>query len=148
MTVRLAELVSARLSDGRPVQSHRLQSADEVHHSNRGHEEGKAKGQELHGDLLSGCIEATSQRQATFQILGNQKPEANVLQSGNSAPLFMRRGLFYFRKSFGNFAMFAAIRRASSFASSLAAKRQDLIANLCPFPRTLYWQPSVISLGP
>jgi hypothetical protein len=74
-----------------------LQSADEVHHSNRGHEEGKAEGQELHGDLLSGCIEATSQRQATFQILGNQKPETNVLPSGNSAPLFMRRGLFYFR---------------------------------------------------
>jgi len=104
-----------------------LQSADEVHHSNRGHEEGKAEGQELHGDLLSGCIEATSQRQATFQILGNQKPETNVLQSGNSAPLFMRRGLFYFRKSFGNFAMFAmfaAIRRASSFVSSLAADSQ------------------------
>jgi hypothetical protein len=29
MTVRLAELVSARLSDGRPVQSYALQSADE-----------------------------------------------------------------------------------------------------------------------
>jgi hypothetical protein len=33
----------------------------------------------------------------------------------------MRRGLFYFRKSIGNFAMFVAIRRASSFVSSLAA---------------------------
>ena len=124
MTVRLAELVSARLSDGRPVQSYRSAISGRGNHSNRGHEEGKAEGQELHGDLLSGCIEATSQRQATFQILGNQKPEANVLQSGNSAPLFMRRGLFYFRKSFGNFAMFAAIRRASSFVSSLAADSQ------------------------
>jgi hypothetical protein len=107
MTVRLAELVSARLSMAVLFRVTALQSADEVHHSNRGHEEGKAEGQELHGDLLSGCIEATSQRQATFQILGNQKPETNVLQSGNSAPLFMRRGLFYFRKSFGSLAIFA-----------------------------------------
>src|SRR6266550_2090441 len=39
VTVRLAELVSARLSDGCRVP---LQSADEVHDSNWGREEGKA----------------------------------------------------------------------------------------------------------
>jgi hypothetical protein len=39
VTVRLAELVSARLSDGCRVP---LQSADEVHDRNWGREEGKA----------------------------------------------------------------------------------------------------------
>jgi hypothetical protein len=84
-----------------------LQSADEVHHSNRGHEEGKAEGQELQWRPYIGLHR------------GDIATPSNI-------PDFreLRRGLFYFRKSFGNFAMFAAIRRASSFVSSLAADSQ------------------------
>jgi hypothetical protein len=40
-------------------------------------------------------------------------------------PRCLRRGLFYLRKSSGSLAMFAAIRRTSSFVSSLAAERRQ-----------------------
>src|SRR6266849_499941 len=70
MTGRLAELVSARLSDGRRVAL--PQSADEVHDSNRRGEQCEAEGQQhqflFHGRPPVGSAVAVLTRRSTLML--------------------------------------------------------------------------------